>query len=143
MHGMDAGRRRISSEAIHGIDALWPDSGLSREIGAKMDIARLELADGSEVFIPVLVRDPEEEVGLHDLHMKAKDLLLGVRPLVEQLRAQLSNLTPDKTTVKFSVGVGWEAGKLVSIIGGPTADFGIEVSVEWSREDKSDLAATP
>jgi hypothetical protein len=98
-----------------------------------MDLVKVELRDGSSVLMPVIVGDPEEEVGLRVGALKVDEVLAQVTPFVENLREHLSGLAPAKTTVKFSVGVGWDSGVLTSVFGGPSADIGIEVELEWSH----------
>ncbi|KQM82614.1 CU044_2847 family protein [Agromyces sp. Leaf222] len=99
-----------------------------------MDIVRIDLDDGTHVLMPVSTTDPEQEVGFEEARIKIGQLLAGVKPFAEKLREELEDVVPDKTTVTFTVGVGWESGAFVSLIGGPTADFGVQVSVEWASK---------
>jgi hypothetical protein len=99
-----------------------------------MQVVTLELEDGSTVLLPVWASDAEEDVGLNSLRIRIEELTAAIPPFVRELRSALGTLKPDETTVTLSAGIGWDGGKLVSIIGGPKADLGVQLSFTWKAE---------
>jgi hypothetical protein len=99
-----------------------------------MGFVKVEMEDGSHILLPMAVADAEEEVGAGFSSVSVSKLFAQVQPFVRQLRAQLVEMAPSTTTVRFTIGAALDGGVITSVFGGPSAEFGVEVELEWSRD---------
>jgi hypothetical protein len=62
--------------------------------------------------------------------------LKAVDDFTAGLRAALTGVAPDRTTVEFSIGFALQAGKLTALFADGTAEGTIGVTLEWDREQE-------
>ncbi|WP_298990000.1 CU044_2847 family protein [uncultured Pseudokineococcus sp.] len=99
-----------------------------------IELVALEVADGPDILVPVVRQDTEEDVSLADVRVQLKSLLDQVAPALSQIRQAVAHVTPSKTTITFSIGAAWDAGVLKTVLGGPSAELGVQVSLEWEGD---------
>lgn len=92
---------------------------------------------GETVVVPVVdldgtaARGGEQKVS--DRRLNLSDALKSIDDFTAGLRAALSKVTPDRTTVEFSVGFAVTSGKLTAMFMDGRVDGSVAVKLEWDK----------
>jgi Trypsin-co-occurring domain 1 len=91
------------------------------------------LEDGNSIYIEVA------QVGKEDVGFESKSFKTvadSIESIVKAVATPIRKVSPHKANVKFGLEIGIEQGSLVASIVRGTGKANLEISLEWSREDK-------
>lgn len=88
--------------------------------------------NGEIVVLPVVSLGGESQVagGMPSLSTALK----AVDDFTKGLRSALKAVSPDRTTVEFSISFAMQAGKLTALFVDGTTEGAVSVTLEWDKE---------